>query len=334
MAHWSSQLVTRRARPNRDRPPGASFLRRGTPSAGRALPRASGIPADQAPPRADAIRLGHAGRVDPEVVRRIKAAWASIAEVPQLDRVQLIVRERSALCPPGRIGVLVLDDTVTVSVPRQELKPVLETSLAGAEPLEAADFAALLDRLPPVSALLGPAYLFYPLAPVAAGSALPTVVNESVQQVNDLIEAVSAEELDESGVSGLTGRVFALRAAEGVPVAICGYRAGRQGSRISAFSRTRRIAAPASVKPSHRPRCARPSQRAVCPRGGLDWCHHGTVPKARLGRAWRAVEFRARAVTSGRHVGGVVLGANSASGLGAPHGHFATPLSSRPNVRA
>jgi len=166
--------------------------------------------------------------VEPDVVRRIKAAWASIAEVAQLDRFQVIVRERSALCPPGRVGVLVIDDTVTVSVPREEMKPLFETSLADAEPAEAADRAALLDRLPPVSALLGPASLFYPLGPVAAGPLFPAVVQESVEEVNGLQASVSAEELEEGGVNRLTGQVFVLRSAH-IPVAVCGYRAWPAG---------------------------------------------------------------------------------------------------------
>ena len=186
--------------------------------------------------------------MEPEVVRRVKAAWASLAEVAQLDRFQVIVRQRSALCPPGRVGVLVIDDTVTVSVPREELKPLLETSLADAQPAEAANPAALVDRHPPVSSLLGPASLFYPLGPVAAEPVLPSVERESVEQVNALLASVSSEELDESGVNRLTGRVFVLRSAQGVPVAVSGYRPWPAGIAHLCVLTTRRTAAPASVK--------------------------------------------------------------------------------------
>ena len=134
--------------------------------------------------------------------------------------------------------------------------------------------------LPPVSSLLGPASLFYPLNPVAAGPVLPNVERESVEQVNALLASVSSEELDESGVNRLTGRVFVLRSAQGVPVAVSGYRPWPAGIAHLCVLTTRRTAAPAWVKRWPGPRSARPSWRAVCRSGGLDWSHRATSPKS------------------------------------------------------
>jgi GNAT superfamily N-acetyltransferase len=154
---------------------------------------------------------------------RVKGAWASLVGVPALSARQVVVRADSYLCPPGWIGILALADTITVSVPREELLDQIDAALGDLPTAELMRPDALLPRLSPISEVLGPAALFYPTGGVPAVSA-GEVEETTLDQLDALLGAVNADELDESGIKKVTEPLFVTRSTAGAPIAACGYR--------------------------------------------------------------------------------------------------------------
>jgi RimJ/RimL family protein N-acetyltransferase len=71
--------------------------------------------------------------------------------------------------------------------------------------------------------VLGPAALFYPTDRAPALST-DTVEETTLDQLAALLGAVDADELDESGITKVTERLFVTRSTAGEPIAACGYR--------------------------------------------------------------------------------------------------------------
>ena len=143
--------------------------------------------------------------------------------VPALTARQVVVRADSYLCPPGWIGILALADTVTMSVPRDELVDEVDAALGHLPAAELMRPAALLPRLPPISEVLGPAALFYPTDEIPALYA-EAVEETTLDQLHALLGAVDPDELDESGINKVTEPLFVTRSTDGAPIAACGYR--------------------------------------------------------------------------------------------------------------
>ena len=79
------------------------------------------------------------------------------------------------------------------------------------------------SRLPPTTAVLGPAALFYPPAGFGPG-AVPGVVDVAPAEIGELLAAVPPDEADESGLAEVAGRLSASRTAGGDLAAACGWR--------------------------------------------------------------------------------------------------------------
>lgn len=90
-------------------------------------------------------------------------------------------------------------------------------------PLEVTTPEVVLSRLPKVNAVLGPAGLFYPSGPVLEATAGAA---EEIEPggLGPLLESVSQEDLDESGLVEITSTASVIRATDGKIVAACGYR--------------------------------------------------------------------------------------------------------------
>jgi RimJ/RimL family protein N-acetyltransferase len=151
-------------------------------------------------------------RMDQARIREVQAAWARLLDVPELGRLQVLVREQSPLARPGWVGILWLDDTMTATVPDASLVAPVEAALDGGEPLPLADDADVL----------GPASLFYP--PTAwdagpAGRAEPV----SPADLAALLAATPQEDVAECGIDQVEDGLWGVRAA-GEVVAACGYR--------------------------------------------------------------------------------------------------------------
>jgi hypothetical protein len=152
-----------------------------------------------------------------------RRAWAQLAGVARLDRLQVIVDAESPLARCGWIGILAIDGTVTASVPRHDLATPIATALRTLTSREATTPDVVRPHLPPMRQLLGPASLFSPTAGFSVGG-VSGVEEVPRRDVQELFQAVSPDELDESGLEEVTGPLFASRAANGNLAAVCGYR--------------------------------------------------------------------------------------------------------------
>lgn len=153
---------------------------------------------------------------------RVRNAWAGLAGVSELGRLEVLVQPRSALCPTGWVGVLRIDDTVTVAVPDAGLVGQVRAVFAGLAAVDATNPEVVMSHLPGVSAVLGPATLYY----AESGAVPPSIdtVVASLADLDDLMGSVSAADLEESGLCEVTSPLFVATDEHGIPTAACGYR--------------------------------------------------------------------------------------------------------------
>jgi len=163
-----------------------------------------------------------------DTLQRVREAWSDLIGVSQLERVRVLVSPDSPLCPKGWIGVLRVADSVTATVPREELKGEIERALTRLTAEQAVSPQALLPYLPAVTKILGPASLFY-TDDFAPASGLAEAEEVSVDELAPFLEGAPQEDIDESGISELSGSAFVTRTATGTLVAACGYRRWSNG---------------------------------------------------------------------------------------------------------
>jgi hypothetical protein len=140
--------------------------------------------------------------------------------VNQLEQFQVIVRSRSALCPPGWVGILRLEHTVTVVVPHDGLVERMRSALADVP----ASLTDVVNRIPGVVEVLGPSALFFAVDDLALAPGRHAVWSASFGDVDDLLAAVPPEEAEESGLGEVTSTVLVTKDDEGCVIAACGYR--------------------------------------------------------------------------------------------------------------
>jgi GNAT superfamily N-acetyltransferase len=152
---------------------------------------------------------------------RALTAWAGLAAVESLTRFQVLVRPRTPLCPPGWIGILRLQDTVTVAVPHLGLVPTLHAALVDEPPASAAT-SDIATCIPGVVDVLGPAALFFASA-TPSRRYDPQVHRANVGELAGLFASVSAADLNESGLEEITSTASIIKDDNGTIVAACGY---------------------------------------------------------------------------------------------------------------
>jgi GNAT superfamily N-acetyltransferase len=150
-------------------------------------------------------------------------AWARLIGIERLERgPHVLVDATSPLAPAGWIGVLVLGDTITASVPSDDLVDAVTAALEGLTPEQATAPDVLVPRLPEADVVLSGAGLFYPPSGYAVDA--PADVDElPIVEVRALLDAASADERDESGIDHVA-TVYVARAASGELAAACGHR--------------------------------------------------------------------------------------------------------------
>ena len=158
----------------------------------------------------------------------VKRAWAELIGVPELTKFHLTIDPVSRIAPPGWIGLLAIDDTLTVCVPTLELEERITLATSGVGPFDATTPAVILSKLPPTNRVLGPAGLFYNFGRGTPDTSL-NAESVSKQSLNFLIDSVSSEELDESGITEIDTDALVIRSDRGEPIAACGYRVWPNG---------------------------------------------------------------------------------------------------------
>lgn len=150
------------------------------------------------------------------------AAWAELLGLERLVGVQVIVSQDSPLCRYGWIGILGLKGTITAAVPDPDLVGVLAEALGGLSAEEAVQLEVIEPRLPATRSVVGPAHLFYPPFEHVGINAAP-VGELSRDDLNEVVGAVTPDELDESGLLEVSGPLFGSWTPAGDLAAVSGY---------------------------------------------------------------------------------------------------------------
>jgi len=139
--------------------------------------------------------------------------------------VSAVVSPGARLCPPGWAGIVVLGGAVLATAPDPAAARVLDQAL-GPRPAAALADAEALSSWLPLAGMLGPAILAY-LDPAefrpqpSAVAAAPTSLDDP--GLGQLLQAVSADEVEESGLAEITSPAFVIR-EHGQVAAAAGYR--------------------------------------------------------------------------------------------------------------
>lgn len=266
----------------RGRPPGIDL---GSDLGGRGRAHRYRVPALS---RRARLVTGHpSGMATPTNWDRVRDAWARLAEVDHLNGRQILVRDSSPLCPPGWIGVLSLDGTLTVTVPRVELVEDIGSALAGLPPSEATAVEVVRRGIEGVADVLGPAQLFYPVGDPTQWPPDGRVTAADPGALHDLLASAGSGEAAESGLGEIEGSASTIRLAETV-VAAAGWQPWPNGvAHLCVLTR-----------PGHRKRGlgAAVSQDAIRRAAGDGW-----IPQ------WRARPLASQRLA--RHLGLVQVGA-------------------------
>jgi GNAT superfamily N-acetyltransferase len=135
------------------------------------------------------------------------------------------VSPQSRLCPPGWVGIVTIGDDILATVPDHETARVVGRALAGL-PAEAVTGVELLARRLPTGEILGPAALAY-LHPAdfrpGPSDVTITRLGPDDPHLRQFLLAADPDELEESGIQGITTPAFAVR-EHGRVVAAAGYR--------------------------------------------------------------------------------------------------------------
>lgn len=151
---------------------------------------------------------------------RVRRAWATIVGVEDLQTLQVVARPASAFAPAGCAAFLRIEDTLTVTCHDDDIARTVHAAVDGLALHDALDLDVLRARLPPIGDVLGPTSLFYLPAPLGTPAGDVDVVGRDA--IDDLVHAVSAGDLDESGVPLVTSS-FSVARDGAVVVAACGY---------------------------------------------------------------------------------------------------------------
>jgi GNAT superfamily N-acetyltransferase len=152
----------------------------------------------------------------------VRAAWAAMAGVERLQRLQVVARDGTPLSARGWIGILVLDGTVTVVTPSDELADLVRAALGGVDVEGIADPEVVVPLLPVDAAVRGPAALFY--GTVSAPTRRTRVRRVDRAALAPLLDRASADDVDECGLGEIDSDAFVVFGDDERPLAAAGYR--------------------------------------------------------------------------------------------------------------
>lgn len=139
--------------------------------------------------------------------------------------VHVVASPRSAMCPPGWAGIVVLGGAAIATAPDAGAARLVEQGLVGLPAASLTDAYLLRNRLP-VAEILGPSSLAY-LDPAEfrprPGTAAITPLDLDDPVFRRFVLAADPEEVEESGMLEITTQAFAVR-EHGQVTAAAGYR--------------------------------------------------------------------------------------------------------------
>lgn len=158
---------------------------------------------------------------------RARALWESLAgeAVAFEPAVRVTVSRRSLLCPPGWVGIVVIDGAAIATAPAAGTARTVQDAL-GAVPVASLTDPAVLGARLPVRELLGPASLAYLDAAefrARHGRQATEVIPPRDAALHRFLAAGDPLEVEESAMAEITSPAFAVR-EHGQIVAVAGYR--------------------------------------------------------------------------------------------------------------
>lgn len=161
------------------------------------------------------------------VIVRARQVWLELAGVPvtfPAEGSEVVVSERSLLCPPGWSGIVTLGNAAIITVPAEGIAELVRQRLGGL-PVAALTQPARVCRALPVAESLGPATLAYcderSFRPTDPG--VMDVIPADHADLAALLASVPSDDADECGLAEITSPAFVVRSGTHV-VAAAGYR--------------------------------------------------------------------------------------------------------------
>lgn len=157
---------------------------------------------------------------------RVRTLWEGLAGAPIAfdSAVRVTVSRQSMLCPPGWVGIVVIDGAAIVTAPDQDTARTVQDALTGV-PAAALTAPAVLGVRLPVLELLGPASLAY----LTRGEFRRQPGQDAVEVIparnfalRQFLAAADPTDVEESGLAEITSPAFTVRARDGI-VAAAGY---------------------------------------------------------------------------------------------------------------
>jgi RimJ/RimL family protein N-acetyltransferase len=161
------------------------------------------------------------------LIARARELWEFLAgdAAGFAPAISVAVSPRSSLCPRGWVGIVVIGDTVLATAPDHETARLVERALRGLPAASVTGAEVLASRLP-VAEVRGPAALAY-LDPAdfrsQPGDAVAVPLDPDHPDLTQFLLAADTDDVEESGIAGLTTPAFAVR-EHGQVVAAAGYR--------------------------------------------------------------------------------------------------------------
>ncbi|GAA1614584.1 hypothetical protein GCM10009679_18720 [Saccharothrix algeriensis] len=164
---------------------------------------------------------------DDFLITRAQRVWLELAGVPvtfPAEGMQVVVSERSLLCPPGWVGIVTLGNAAIITVPAERTGALVRERLGGAPVATLTHPDRVYDALP-VAELLGPATLAYcdqrSFRPTEPG--VVDVIPASHADLAAFLASVPPDDADECGLAEITSPAFVVRGGRQV-LAAAGYR--------------------------------------------------------------------------------------------------------------
>lgn len=161
------------------------------------------------------------------LIIQAQQVWLELAGVPATfptEGTEVVVSERSLLCPPGWSGIVTLGNAAIITVPEHGIAELVRQRLGGL-PVAALTDPDLVRRALPVAELLGPAtlaycdeYCFQPPGPETID-----VIPAGHADLATFLASVPPDDADECGLAEITSAAFVVRTGTHV-VAAAGYR--------------------------------------------------------------------------------------------------------------
>jgi GNAT superfamily N-acetyltransferase len=156
------------------------------------------------------------------IVDRVRSVWAAFVGFPRLETSSFVVAPGPPLCREGWIGLLTIEETLTVSAPDPGALARVRDAVErpSVSPFMTLEWAR--ERFPGAAQVRGPAALLYPVHAVSTSVDLRVEVAPRTD-LDALLAVATTDDAEESGLATITGAASVIRDHRGDVAAACGW---------------------------------------------------------------------------------------------------------------